>query len=199
MGKGFNPKRKLCEADGAAVIAARLRKDLTALFELPCVPLDVVPAPQVSEHGMSSHSHAVPWSSSAGGLHSHSQPQVLRHVPLSGGLPLLPWTQTLHVADTSSPVAMAKSSSIDWPKSSNEPNGGFCQTRGPTKLSRCPAITKAVRSCRGRASCSTSSVYCTVSYTESRALVLRRLLQQRILRLQTIVQRHVPHSDRQVV
>ena len=39
-------KRKLTAADGANVRAARLRKDLSALFELPCVPLTVPPAPQ---------------------------------------------------------------------------------------------------------------------------------------------------------
>ena len=37
---------KLTEADGARVVAARLRQDLSALFELPCVSTDVVPAPQ---------------------------------------------------------------------------------------------------------------------------------------------------------
>ena len=39
-------KRKLTEADGRHVVAARLRKDLSAIFELPCVPRDVAPAPQ---------------------------------------------------------------------------------------------------------------------------------------------------------
>ena len=39
-------KRKLTEADGRHVVAARLRKDLSAIFELPCVPRDVPPAPQ---------------------------------------------------------------------------------------------------------------------------------------------------------
>ena len=39
-------KRKLTEADGRHVVAARLRKDLSAIFELPCVPHDVAPAPQ---------------------------------------------------------------------------------------------------------------------------------------------------------
>ena len=39
-------KRKLTAADGAHVIAARLRKDLSALFELPCVPRDSPAAPQ---------------------------------------------------------------------------------------------------------------------------------------------------------
>ena len=42
----MSSKRKLTAADGAKVHAARLRKDLSALFELPCVPLDVPPAPQ---------------------------------------------------------------------------------------------------------------------------------------------------------
>ena len=39
-------KRKLTAADGEAVLAARLRKDLSVLFELPCVSKDVAPAPQ---------------------------------------------------------------------------------------------------------------------------------------------------------
>ena len=33
-----NLKRKLTEADGSAIVAARLRKDMSALFALPTVP-----------------------------------------------------------------------------------------------------------------------------------------------------------------
>ena len=39
-------KRKLTAADGAAVIAQRLRKDLSLLFDIPCVPNSVAPASQ---------------------------------------------------------------------------------------------------------------------------------------------------------
>ena len=39
-------KRKLRPDDGASVIAARLRRDLTAAFDIPCVPMDAPEAEQ---------------------------------------------------------------------------------------------------------------------------------------------------------
>ena len=41
-----NNKRPLTASDGDGVRAARLRKDMSAIFEIPTVPLDVVAAPQ---------------------------------------------------------------------------------------------------------------------------------------------------------
>eukprot|EP00908_Phaeocystis_cordata_P012583 Transcript_23561.p2 GENE.Transcript_23561~~Transcript_23561.p2 ORF type:complete len:330 (-),score=135.78 Transcript_23561:946-1887(-) len=42
-------RSKLTEADGQKIVAARLRKDLSNLFELPVVSMDVEPAPQPAD------------------------------------------------------------------------------------------------------------------------------------------------------